>query len=91
MIATTPRVVNKREESRVPKALKRSPNNPPGPVTYGSKPFALAIGAMSVRSASITAGSTGLSFGKTSAIAFPSSGIFASSALPSCEGKTVIA
>ena len=33
MTATTPRVVSNSDESRVPKAPKRSPRSPPGPVT----------------------------------------------------------
>ncbi|CAB5051504.1 unannotated protein [freshwater metagenome] len=78
------------DESKVPNAPKRSPNNPPGPVTYGVKPFAWAIGLMSSRNAATTAGKTGLSLVKTFAIEFPSSGIFAKMALPSCEGKTEI-
>ena len=91
MIATTPKVVSNSEESKVPNAPKRSPSKPAGPVTYGSNPFALAMGAISVRSASTMAGNTGLSFGRTLAIEFPSNGILASRALPSGDGKTVIA
>ena len=88
--ATTPRVVSNREESKVPNAPNKSPSNPPGPVTYGVNPLAFAIGPRSSRNAAITAGKTGLSFGRISAMAFPSNGILASSALPSCEGNTEI-
>ena len=88
--ATTPSVVSKSVESIVPKAAKRSPKSPPGPVTYGSTPFASAIGAISSRSASTIAGSTGSSFGRTFPSAVPSSGILASIAAPSSDGKTVI-
>ena len=45
---------------------------------------------MSSRKASTTAGSTGLSFGKSFAIAFPSNGTLAKIALPSCDGKIEI-
>lgn len=83
MIATTPRVVKSNVESKVPKALKRSPSSPPGPVTYGSKPLAWAMGLMSSRSAAISAGSTGLSLGRTLESEFPSNGIFAKIAFPS--------
>ena len=88
--ATTARVVSNKVESISPKAPNKSPSNPPGPVTYGVKPLASAIGLISSRSASIAAGSTGSSFGSNLEIAFPSSGIFAKSAFPSCDGKTEI-
>ena len=90
MTATTASVVRRSVESIEPNAPKRSPNSPPGPVTYGVKPFASAIGLMSSRSASIAAGSTGSSFGNNFEIAFPSSGIIARSAFPSAAGKTDI-
>ena len=83
-------MVSRRVESIEPKAPKRSPSNPPGPVTYGVKLFAFAIGAISSRIASTIAGNTGSSLGKTSPIAFPSSGILARIALPSSEGKAEI-
>ena len=77
MSATTPKVVKRSVESILPKAAKRSPKRPPGPVTYGSRPFALAIGAISSRRTSMIAGRTGSSLGKISARAVPSNGIFA--------------
>ena len=65
MTATTASVVNSKVESIDPNALNRSPSNPPGPVTYEVRLFALAIGVKSSRSASTTAGSTGSSFERT--------------------------
>ena len=88
--ATTTRVERSNLESISPNASNKSPSNPPGPVTYESSEFALANGATSARNSSTIAGRTGLSFGKTFAIAFPSKGIFPRIAFPSADGKAVI-